>query len=134
MRRTTASPAGLWESRNACRLVADVPDERSGAGAFGHGHRRSTAKPRSHPGRWSVAASAAIVALLVYVPQLHEPFGTYALGAAELGAAELVLVLLFAVLPAVLVEASKAVGRLRGYAGNPQNAPSVPGWRTRGHT
>jgi hypothetical protein len=75
-----------------------------------------------------VAASAAIVALLVYVPQLHEPFGTYALGAAEL-----VLVLVFAVLPAVLVEASKAIGRLRGYAGNPQNAPSVRGWRTGGH-
>ncbi|HET9244156.1 MAG TPA: cation-transporting P-type ATPase [Gaiella sp.] len=85
--------------------------------------------PRNAALAWSVAASAAIVALLVYMPQLHEPFGTYALGASEL-----VLVLLFAVLPALLVEASKAVGRLRGYAGNPQNTPSVPGWRTRGHT
>ena len=45
---------------------------------------------------------------------------------------ELLVVLLFAVLPAVLVEAAKAVGRL-GNAGNPQNAPSVPGWRRRGH-
>jgi hypothetical protein len=62
------------------------------------------------------------------MPQLHEPFGTYALGAAEL-----VVVFLFAVLPAVLVEASKAAGRLRGSAGKPQEAPSVPGWRIRGH-
>ena len=84
--------------------------------------------PRNTALAWSVVASAAIVALLVYVPQLHEPFGTYALGADEL-----VVVLLFAVLPAVLVEAAKAVGRVRGYAGNPQNVPSVPGWRTRGH-
>ena len=84
--------------------------------------------PRNAALAWSVVGSAAIVALLVYVPQLHEPFGTSALDATEL-----LVVLLFAVLPAVLVEAAKAVGRLHGNAGNPQNAPSVPGWRTRGH-
>ena len=75
-----------------------------------------------------MVASAAIVALVVYVPQLHEPFGTYALGVTEL-----VVILLFAVLPSALVEAAKAVGRLHGRAGNPQIAPNVPGWRTRGH-
>jgi Ca2+-transporting ATPase len=84
--------------------------------------------PRNATLAWSVAGSAAIVALLVYVPLLHEPFGTHALGPAEVG-----VVLLLALLPAVLVEAAKAVGRLRGNAGNPQNAPSVPGLRTRGH-
>jgi Ca2+-transporting ATPase len=94
---------------------------------------RSSHSPawRGPPNRalaWSVVASVAIVALLVYVPQLHEAFGTYPLGASELA-----VVLLFAVVPGVLVEAAKAVSRLRGDAGNPQNVPSVPGCRTRGH-
>ena len=84
--------------------------------------------PRNATLAWSVAGSAAVVALLVYVPLLHEPFGTHALGPAEVG-----VVLLLALLPAVLVETAKAVGRLRGNAGNPQHAPSVPGLRTRGH-
>ena len=84
--------------------------------------------PRNATLAWSVAGSAAVVALLVYVPLLHDPFGTHALGPAEVG-----VVLLLALLPAVLVETAKAVGRLRGNAGNPQHAPSVPGLRTRGH-
>jgi Ca2+-transporting ATPase len=59
---------------------------------------------------WSVAASVALVALLVYVPAFHDPFGTE-----PLGALELVLVLLLAALPALLLESVKALRR-RGLA------------------
>ena len=63
---------------------------------------------------WSVLASVALVAFLVYVPQLQEPFGTHPLGAAELvGRCDARRV------PAVLVEAAKAVGRSRRAAENP---------------
>jgi Ca2+-transporting ATPase len=59
---------------------------------------------------WSVAASVALVALLVYVPAFHGPFGTE-----PLGAVELVLVLALAALPALLLESGKALRR-RGLA------------------
>jgi hypothetical protein len=62
------------------------------------------------------------------VPQLHEPFGTQALDATGV-----LVVLLFAVLPSALLEAAKAVGRLHKDAGNPQDAPSVPGSQSCGH-
>jgi Ca2+-transporting ATPase len=64
---------------------------------------------RGEPNRalaWSVVASAALVALLVYLPPLNEPFGTEPLGLAELG-----LVAFLAVLPAGVLEAVKAVRR-----------------------
>lgn len=54
----------------------------------------------------SVLASAALVLLLIYVPVLRGPFGTEALGAAELG-----LVFAFALLPAALVEVAKVLRR-----------------------
>jgi Ca2+-transporting ATPase len=63
---------------------------------------------------WSVVASALLVAFLVYIPQLHEPFGTHPLGAAEFA-----VVAMLALLPAGLVEAAKAVGRTRRSAKDP---------------
>ena len=80
---------------------------------------RSTSEPawRGAPNRAlvaSVLASAAVVALIIYVPALREPFGTASLGSAELG-----LVLLLAALPAAAVEAVKAVRRRRGPLAEP---------------
>jgi Ca2+-transporting ATPase len=60
----------------------------------------------------SVAASAAVVALAVYLPALHEPLGTGSLDPAE---AAIVLALAFA--PAALAEAGKAL--LRRISGKP---------------
>jgi Ca2+-transporting ATPase len=55
-----------------------------------------------------VAASAVLLGLFVYVPALHEPFGTTSLGASELGIA-----LALALAPAMLVELAKAFIRRR---------------------
>lgn len=65
--------------------------------------------PRNAALAWSVAASALLVALVIYMPAFREPFGTQALRPVEL-----VVVALFAVLPASLVEAVKALRRRRG--------------------
>ena len=54
----------------------------------------------------SVLASAALVALVVYVPALHEPLGTVALGPAALA-----VVLALALVPTALVEALKRLRR-----------------------
>jgi Ca2+-transporting ATPase len=54
-------------------------------------------------------ASAVIVALVVYVPFLHEPFGTVSLGTAEI-----LVVLALALVPAAGVEAAKALRRRTG--------------------
>jgi calcium-translocating P-type ATPase len=80
---------------------------------------RSTSEPawRGAPNRALVAgvlASAAVVALIIYVPALREPFGTASLGPAELG-----LVAVLAALPAAAVEAAKAVRRHRGGLAEP---------------
>jgi Ca2+-transporting ATPase len=66
---------------------------------------------RLGPNRWlglAVAASAAALAAIVYLPLAHEPFGTV-----PLSTRELCLVLLLALVPAAAAEAAKAVGRTR---------------------
>jgi Ca2+-transporting ATPase len=55
-----------------------------------------------------VAASVLLLGVFVYLPALHEPFGTTALGSLELG-----IVLALAVVPAALAELTKAVVRRR---------------------
>jgi Ca2+-transporting ATPase len=57
----------------------------------------------------SVAFSALVVALAVYLPVLHEPLGT-----SSLDAAEAAIVLLLALVPAAVAEAGKAVIRKVG--------------------
>jgi Ca2+-transporting ATPase len=57
---------------------------------------------------WGVAASAALLGATLYVPALHELFGTVSLGATEL-----VLVLGLALVPALAVETAKALVRGR---------------------
>jgi Ca2+-transporting ATPase len=57
-----------------------------------------------------VAASAAIALLCVYLPVLHEPFGTVSLARSELG-----VTVGFAVLPAVVLELAKALARRSAY-------------------
>jgi hypothetical protein len=64
--------------------------------------------PRNALLGWSVALSAAIVALVLYVPWLAAPLGTTALAAPELA-----IVVALAVVPAVLFEAVKALRRAR---------------------
>jgi Ca2+-transporting ATPase len=54
------------------------------------------------------AASAAMVALVVYLPPLHEPFGTVSLDGPELAS-----VLGFAIAPFAIVELGKSVVRTR---------------------
>lgn len=54
----------------------------------------------------AVAASLLVVALVIYVPALHDPFGTTSLGLAEAAA-----VLALALLPALAAELAKAVHR-----------------------
>ena len=68
--------------------------------------------PRNTALAWSVVVSALLVAAVVYVPPLREPFGTQALGPAEL-----VVVASLAILPAGLVEAVKAIRRRRSSSG-----------------
>ena len=68
---------------------------------------RSPSVPAWRGGRnpmlgWSVLASLAVVAAVVYTPALREPFGTEALAVRELG-----LVAVLAVLPAAVLEAIK---------------------------
>jgi calcium-translocating P-type ATPase len=55
-----------------------------------------------------VAVSAAFVVLIVYLPALHAPFGTVALGAPKLA-----VVAALALAPALVVELAKAVARRR---------------------
>jgi len=62
--------------------------------------------PRNRYLTSSVAISAGLVALAIYLPALHEPLGTVALGAPEL-----VLVVALALVPTGLAEATKAVLR-----------------------
>jgi P-type Ca2+ transporter type 2C len=57
---------------------------------------------------WSVLASALLVAVVIYVPALREPFATQALGPVELA-----VVAVLALVPAALVEAVKALRRRR---------------------
>jgi P-type Ca2+ transporter type 2C len=57
---------------------------------------------------WSVAGSAALVVAAVYVPQLHGPLATVALGAAEA-----VVCGILALVPLAVVEAVKALRRPR---------------------
>ena len=56
----------------------------------------------------AVAGSVALLALAIYVPALHDPFGTVALDAAQLG-----VVAGFALVPLAAVEVGKAVLRRR---------------------
>jgi hypothetical protein len=56
----------------------------------------------------SVAISAALVALVIYVTPVQDAFGTVSLGARELA-----LVLGLAALPTALVELAKALRRRR---------------------
>jgi Ca2+-transporting ATPase len=75
---------------------------------------RAGTRPAWHASRnplleGAVALSALAVALLVYVPFLHDPVGTVSLGAAELA-----LALALAVAPAVLVELAKVARRSTG--------------------
>ena len=56
----------------------------------------------------SVVISAALVLLAIYLPALHEPLGTVALGARELG-----IVAGLAIAPLVLAETAKALARRR---------------------
>jgi magnesium-transporting ATPase (P-type) len=62
----------------------------------------------------SVALSAALVVLAVYVPSLNGPLGTV-----PLSAAQCVIVLALAVFPFALVELGKAVFRSRGWSLTP---------------
>ncbi len=55
-----------------------------------------------------MVASLAVLAAIVYLPWAHEPFGTVALTAREVG-----LVIALALVPAVAAELAKAVGRRR---------------------
>jgi Ca2+-transporting ATPase len=59
----------------------------------------------------SVAGSAALALLVVYVPSLRDPFGTVALSAGELGVAVGI-----SLLPAALVELAKALAPRSAYA------------------
>jgi Ca2+-transporting ATPase len=77
--------------------------------------------PRNPALTVSVLGSALVVALLVYVPALHAPFGTHPLNAAELA-----VVAVLALLPAALVEAAKAVGRSSGYAETRRTGSGAP--------
>ncbi|HSI97778.1 MAG TPA: HAD-IC family P-type ATPase, partial [Gaiellaceae bacterium] len=63
--------------------------------------------PRNRYLEAAVAASLLVLAATIYVPALHEPFGTVALGLDEL-----VLILPLAVIPAVIAEAWKALTRM----------------------
>jgi len=67
--------------------------------------------PRNPYLAWSVAGSAALVLLALYVPALNEPLGTVALGPSELG-----LVSALAALPFLCVEAGKASLRRVGWS------------------
>jgi Ca2+-transporting ATPase len=67
-----------------------------------------------------VAASALVLALAIYLPVLHDAFGTVTLGVSEAAT-----VLVFAVLPFALVEAGKGVLR--------RHAPSWARSALRGH-
>jgi magnesium-transporting ATPase (P-type) len=62
----------------------------------------------------SVALSAVIVAVAVYLPALNEPLGTVPLGPSQLG-----LAVLLALLPFACVEAGKAVFRRAGWTLGP---------------
>lgn len=62
----------------------------------------------------SVIVSAILVGLVIYAPGLREPFGTEALGLAEVA-----VVLGFALVPAAVVELVKAVRRRRLRASQP---------------
>ncbi|HEU0246752.1 MAG TPA: cation-transporting P-type ATPase [Gaiellaceae bacterium] len=59
--------------------------------------------PRNATLTWSVLASALLVALVIYMPALHEPFGTQ-----PLGPIELLVVAVLALVPTALVESVKA--------------------------
>ena len=59
--------------------------------------------PRNAALTWSVLASALLVALVIYLPALPEPFGTHALSPVELA-----VVAVLALVPAALVESVKA--------------------------
>lgn len=65
--------------------------------------------PRNHVLALSVAASAAVVLVGIYLPIARELLGTEPLDVTELG-----IVLTLAVAPSVLVEATKAIRRWRG--------------------
>jgi Ca2+-transporting ATPase len=74
--------------------------------------------PRNAPLVWSVALSAAIVAVVVYVPQVADACGTVALAPAELA-----IVLALSLAPAVAIELGKAIRRLRARAGSRPSRP-----------
>jgi P-type Ca2+ transporter type 2C len=72
---------------------------------------RSTSQPpwRLPTNRYllaSVAASAAVLVAVVYLPFLHSPFGTHALGLVEAA-----IVAAFAAVPATATEVTKAIAR-----------------------
>jgi Ca2+-transporting ATPase len=62
----------------------------------------------------SVVVSAAFVGIAIYVPALHEPLGTVALDASQLG-----VVLALSFVPSVCVEAGKALFRRAGWTLGP---------------
>jgi Ca2+-transporting ATPase len=72
--------------------------------------------PRNRYLAGSVLLSAALVAVAVYVPALHDPLGTVSLDARELG-----LTIALAVVPFVLVELGKALLRRQGWAIDPEH-------------
>jgi Ca2+-transporting ATPase len=72
--------------------------------------------PRNRHLEAAVLASLAFLLATIYVPALHDPFGTTPLSGSELG-----IVVLLAVVPAVVAEAWKALARRR-------HAASDPGW------
>jgi Ca2+-transporting ATPase len=67
----------------------------------------------------SVALSAVVVALAVYVPALQEPFGTAALGAGDAA-----IVVALALVPAAFAEAGKTV--LRAISEKPNGGTGAP--------
>jgi Ca2+-transporting ATPase len=74
----------------------------------------------------SVAASAAVVALAVYLPELQGPLGT-----SPLGLSEAALVVALALVPTAVAEAGKAV--LRKISGKPKRKPGLPGLPASSH-
>jgi Ca2+-transporting ATPase len=72
----------------------------------------------NHPLALAVALSLVLVLALVYVPVLHDPFDTVALGLPELA-----LVIVLAIVPTVLAEVLKAAARRHTRSAHP--APAV---------
>jgi hypothetical protein len=101
--RSTSTPRGRLFATVACSELLVVFAVRSP-------RRAAWREPPSGLLLAGVAASAALVAIAIYLPALHDPLGTVALDPGQI-----TLVLGFALVPAIAVESGKAL--LRTLAG-----------------